>query len=144
MLQLSEVNNMQKDYMGMAQQSQAQAAPQGAPMAAGQQGAAMSFEQAKQTITNILNQFGSQIPQDSALPGQIDELARLLASGDEAAAEKHPLMQLILKVLEGSAKMAQEKGLASEGSPMMQQGMAAPPIKFAAMVKPPGGGMSGR
>ena len=130
---------MQKDFMGMAQ---GQAAPQQAS-----QGAPMSFEKAKQTITQLLNQFGSQIPKDSVLPGQIDELARLLASGDEAAAENHPLMKLILQVLEGSAKMAQQKGMApqeSEAPGMMQQGMASPPKNFAGMVKPPGGGMSGR
>jgi hypothetical protein len=138
---------MQPDFSKMAQQAQAQAQGQ----EQGQEKATISFEKAKQTITQVLQQFGSQIPEGSVIPGQIDELARLLASGDEAAAEKHPLMKLIIGVLEGSVKQAQEKGVIDdEGNViqkqgMMQEGMTKAPKNFAGMMKPPmGGGMSGR
>ena len=123
---------MQPDFMKMAQQ---------APQSKG-----MTFEEAKKTIVNLLNTFGSQAPKGPKLEQQIDELARLLASGDEAAAEKHPLMKFILQVLEGTAK---SQGI-TENTPepqqqgMMQEGMTKAPKNFAGMMKPPGGGMSGR
>ena len=138
MLQLSEVDNMQPDYMKMAQQSQTQAAPQqapqGAPMAAGQQNAAQERVNVVQNLTQLAQAAGmqSEIPAEQ-LNQMIEELADLIMAGDEAGMENNQLYQMLTAMFEEARKMEQPQ----------QQPQGAGPTNFAGMM-PPGGGMSGR
>ena len=138
MLQLSEVDNMQPDYMKMAQQSQTQAAPQqapqGAPMAAGQQNAAQERVNVVQNLTQLAQAAGMQgeIPAEQ-LNQMIEELADLIMAGDEDGMENNKLYQMLTAMFEEARKMEQPQ----------QQPQGAGPTNFAGMM-PPGGGMSGR
>ena len=139
MLQLSEVDNMQPDYMKMAQQSQTQAAPQqapqGAPMAAGQQNAAQERVNVVQNLTQLAQAAGMQgeIPAEQ-LNQMIEELADLIMAGDEDGMENNKLYQMLTAMFEEARNMEQ---------PQQQQPQGAGPKNFAGMM-PPGGGMSGR
>ena len=138
MLRLSEVDNMQPDYMKMAQQSQTQAAPQqapqGAPMAAGQQNAAQERVNVVQNLTQLAQAAGMQgeIPAEQ-LNQMIEELADLIMAGDEDGMENNKLYQMLTAMFEEARKMEQPQ----------QQPQGAGPTNFAGMM-PPGGGMSGR
>ena len=139
MLRLSEVDNMQPDYMKMAQQSQTQAAPQqapqGAPMAAGQQNAAQERVNVVQNLTQLAQAAGmqSEIPAEQ-LNQMIEELADLIMAGDEAGMENNKLYQMLTAMFDEARNMEQ---------PQQQQPQGAGPKDFAGIM-PPGGGMSGR
>ena len=139
MLRLSEVDNMQPDYMKMAQQSQTQAAPQqapqGAPMAAGQQNAAQERVNVVQNLTQLAQAAGMQgeIPAEQ-LNQMIEELADLIMAGDEAGMENNKLYQMLTAMFDEARNMEQ---------PQQQQPQGAGPKDFAGIM-PPGGGMSGR
>ena len=142
---LSEVSNMQKDFMGMAQQSQAQAqaapqqAPQGAPMAAGQQGAAQERKNVVENLTQLAQAAGMQgeIPAEQ-LNQMIEELADLIMAGDEDGMENNKLYQMLTAMFDQAKDMPE-----AQQQPQQQQPQGAGPKNFAGMM-PPGGGMSGR
>ena len=124
--------------MKMAQQSQANAAPQqapqGAPMAAGQQGAAQERDIVVQNLTQLAQASGMQgeIPAEQ-LDKMIQELADLIMANDEAGMENNQLYQMLTAMFDEARKMEQPQ----------QQPQGAAPKNFAGMM-PPGGGMSGR
>ena len=134
---------MQPDFMKMAQQSQANAAPQqapqGAPTAAGQQGAAQERVNVVENLTQLVQSAGMQgeIPKPE-LDKMIQELADLIMAGDEAGMENNKLYLMLTAMFEEARKMPE-----GQEQPSQQQPQGAAPKDFAGMM-PPGGGMSGR
>jgi regulator of replication initiation timing len=136
---------MQPDFMKMAQQSQAnaapQAAPQGAPMAAGQQGAAQERVNVVENLTQLAQAAGMQNEiSKPELDRMIQELADAIVANDESAMENSKLYQMLTAMFEEARKMPE-----GQQQPQQQQEpqQAAAPKNFAGMM-PPGGGMSGR
>ena len=145
---------MQPDYMKMAQAQKApeeQAKPEQAQdrseldelheamgMPVGD-----SPEAAKQRLMQVLEELGILKDLEPAvlqqLQSKVDELVKLAMAGDMEAVENHPITQMINQAASG---VAGEMGLLDDGAEQPQQ--PAPPTNFAGMVKPPGGGMSGR
>jgi hypothetical protein len=153
---LSEVSNMQPDYMKMAQgqaapQEQAvQISPEEAQEMAFDEGAfeamgaptGSSKEDIKQRFLMLLEQLDLmemfKTPEaQQKLAQQIDALAEAALSGDAQAVEASPIYKLIEQAVKQS-------GMLDEGQPQAAPQQPAAPTNFAGMVKPPGGGMSGR
>jgi len=151
---------MQPDYMKMAQAqsaSQEKQTPtpateeQMAEITSGFEEAGMpsgtDAESAKQRILFVFEEAGvledlePQVLQQ--LTQKIEEFVKLAEAGDMQAVENHPISQMLQQVLSGQA--AGEGAQAEpQAAPQAAPQQPAAPTNFASMVKPPGGGMSGR
>jgi len=145
---------MQPDYSKMAQAApQEQAAPQGQPTeeqlnqihqeAGLPQG--NDAEAIKARILAALESTGflKKMTKEGLkeFTDSLNEFVKLLMEKNVEAIKKHPITKLLNGL--GERAMAAQQGMQQQ--PMQpQQPMQAAPKNFAGMMKPPGGGMSGR
>ena len=116
---------MQTDYMSMMEQQPNQ------PEA--------SVEDIFTNIKEALIEL--QMVKGNELDKEIQELAALIAQGDEAKIEENKLFQ----VIQESIKQIEEGAAAEEqGMPQQAQAQPAATKDFASMMPPSGGGLPGR
>jgi acyl-CoA synthetase (NDP forming) len=107
-------------------------------------------EAAKKRLMSILEELGilenlrpDQLEKINSL---VDEYIQIAQSGDMEALERHPISNLLNQA---ASEVKQAAGMGKEAptqpqQPPQQPQQPAAPTNFAGMVKPPGGGMSGR
>lgn len=158
---------MQPDMMKMAQQSQSKEEMQPSPVSEGNPEDLKKLEPSisketydelgmpsgeddasmKQRLLMVFEQLGllQGLTQEGLfeLQQQLDDYIKVLKTKDMNKIKNHRITKILDKAAKEVQAKAQEQGM-QQPPTQPQQPMGAAPTNFAGMVKPPGGGMSGR